>query len=122
LEELPRSSSLDHNKQNQIESTDRLKSEKNDRRTDLPLRAGGDKRKRPQKNRFDDEYDEDYDYEYEDRKQQLRPKKSKKKNKNKKKKKPSKLRPPISPTCLRVCETLIFEVYQLLGGTLCDCN
>ena len=24
--------------------------------------------------------------------------------------------------CLRVCSTLILEVYQLLGGNLCDCK
>ena len=31
------------------------------------------------------------------------------------------LRPPVSAGCFHICETLIFEVYQLLGGSLCDC-
>ena len=29
---------------------------------------------------------------------------------------------PGSVGCLRVCSTLILEVYQLLGGNLCDCQ
>ena len=31
------------------------------------------------------------------------------------------LKPPVSAGCFHICETLIFEVYQLLGGSLCDC-
>merc|ERR1719228_1113708 len=30
-------------------------------------------------------------------------------------------RPPVIGGCFHVCKTLIFEVYQLLGGSLCDC-
>merc|ERR1711874_197425 len=30
-------------------------------------------------------------------------------------------RPPVVGGCFHVCETLIFEVYKLLGGSLCDC-
>ena len=30
-------------------------------------------------------------------------------------------RPPVARGCFHVCETLIFEVYKLLGGNLCDC-
>ena len=32
------------------------------------------------------------------------------------------LKPQESVGCLRVCSTLILEVYQLLGGNLCDCH
>ena len=51
-----------------------------------------------------------------------RPKNNKKKR-PKKQKKEQKIeqRPPVVGGCFHVCETLIFEVYKLLGGSLCDC-
>ena len=30
-------------------------------------------------------------------------------------------RPPTAAGCFQICDTLIFEVYKLLGGGLCDC-
>lgn len=30
-------------------------------------------------------------------------------------------RPPAAAGCFQICDTLIFEVYKLLGGGLCDC-
>merc|ERR1711874_96710 len=32
-----------------------------------------------------------------------------------------KARPPAAAGCFQICDTLIFEVYKLLGGGLCDC-
>jgi len=31
-------------------------------------------------------------------------------------------RPPVIPGCFRICDTLIFEVYQILGGNVCECT
>jgi len=42
-------------------------------------------------------------------------------SKEKPRKEPKKLRPPISSGCFHICDTLIFEVYKLLGGGICDC-
>merc|ERR1712106_554260 len=46
-----------------------------------------------------------------------------KKNRPHKGKKQQKIeqRPPVVGGCFHVCSTLIFEVHQLLGGSLCDC-
>jgi len=56
------------------------------------------------------------------RKKNSRPKQKKNKTESRKKK-PEKIeqRPPVVGGCFHVCETLIFEVYKLLGGSLCDC-
>ena len=45
----------------------------------------------------------------------------KKRLKKEKKARKIEQRPPIVGGCFHVCETLIFEVYKLLGGSLCDC-
>ena len=45
----------------------------------------------------------------------------KKKPKKHKKEQNIKQRPPVVGGCFHVFETLIFEVYKLLGGSLCDC-
>ena len=52
-----------------------------------------------------------------------------KKSSSKKQQKPDRneveelgLKSTESVGCLRVCSTLILEVYQLLGGSLCDCQ
>jgi len=42
-------------------------------------------------------------------------------SKQKFKKKKKEQRPPVSPGCFHICESLIFEVYKILGGNLCDC-
>ena len=43
------------------------------------------------------------------------------KSKHKSSSNSSKVRPPVSAGCFHICDTLIFEVYKLLGGGLCDC-
>ena len=48
-----------------------------------------------------------------------RPKKKRPQKKKKEQRKEQ--RPPVVAGCFHVCETLIFEVYKLLGGSLCDC-
>ena len=39
----------------------------------------------------------------------------------KKEKQQSKSLPPVAPGCVQVCGSLIYEVYVLLGGRVCDC-
>ena len=41
--------------------------------------------------------------------------------KAKKEKQQSKSLPPVAPGCVQVCGSLIYEVYVLLGGRVCDC-
>ena len=48
-------------------------------------------------------------------------KRPKQKKVNKEKEKSRRPRPPLAAGCFSVCDTLIFEVYQLLGGSVCDC-
>ena len=72
---------------------------------------------------------DDYDEREDDRRLSLavrqREKEERKRPKKDKRKKGStesrKVRPPVSAGCFHICDTLIFEVYKLLGGGLCDC-
>lgn len=50
-----------------------------------------------------------------------REKKPKQKKVNKEKEKSQRQKPSLAPGCVSICNTLIFEVYQLLGGSVCDC-
>ena len=50
-----------------------------------------------------------------------RPKGKRPKQKKDNKEKSVRARPPLAAGCFSVCDTLIFEVYQLLGGSVCDC-
>ena len=48
----------------------------------------------------------------------------KKKSKSKKKQSRSEelgITPPVKTGCFSLCDSLIFEVYQLMGGAVCDC-
>ena len=48
----------------------------------------------------------------------------KKKSKSKKKQNRSEelgITPPVKSGCFSLCDSLIFEVYQLMGGAVCDC-
>ena len=47
--------------------------------------------------------------------------KSTKEKRPKQKEKNEKSERPRAPGCFSICDTLIFEVYQLLGGSVCDC-
>ena len=88
-----------------------------DKRTRLP---------RPTNTREEDSKKSEHD---ETRKQNKKFSKQKAKKVQSKKQKPDDneienlgLKAQKSVGCLRVCETLILEVYQLLGGNLCDCQ
>lgn len=48
-------------------------------------------------------------------------KSTKEKRPKQKKEKNEKSERPRAPGCFSICDTLIFEVYQLLGGSVCDC-
>jgi len=58
------------------------------------------------------------------REKENRKEQKKKQDRPKKKEKPKKKkeqRVPVIAGCFRICDTLIFEVYMLLGGSLCEC-
>ena len=103
--------------------------EEKDRRVDIPRSKTSN---RPKIVITESDFDESIEEEGEDRrnithrkeqkeKKENRERPNKKRPKKKKKEQKKEQRPPVATGCFHVCETLIFEVYKLLGGSLCDC-
>ena len=74
----------------------------------------------PELNSIDDDEDDDRRVSFATRHRE-KFEERKRPSKEKPRKEPKKLRPPISSGCFHICDTLIFEVYKLLGGGICDC-
>ena len=102
----------------------------NDARINIPRQEPSNNQSRPKIIIDEDEFDDSFEEEIGERR--TKPRKTEHKNDKRqksKKKRPSKgkkqelieQRPPVIGGCFHVCKTLIFEVYQLLGGSLCDC-
>merc|ERR1719347_323762 len=131
-EEAPRSQSA--KVQKNISDVQRPQSftnnEVNDARINIPRQKPSNNQSRPKIIIDEDEFDDSFEEEIEERRTKPRKTEHKDDKRQKtKKKRPSKgkkqerieQRPPVIGGCFHVCKTLIFEVYQLLGGSLCDC-
>jgi len=131
-EEAPRSQSA--KVQKNISDVQRPQSftnnEVNDARINIPRQKPSNNQSRPKIIIDEDEFDDSFEEEIGERRTKPRKTENKDDKRQKsKKKRPSKgkkqelieQRPPVIGGCFHVCKTLIFEVYQLLGGSLCDC-
>merc|ERR1711892_1117504 len=133
--EAPRSQNANRQENNIPPSKSQLSSNNEEREQRVPVL-----RKKPSSNTSRPKIfieEEDYEDSFEEvtterrteprRKEQQQQKEERrprpKKNRPHKGKKQQKIeqRPPVVGGCFHVCSTLIFEVYQLLGGSLCDC-
>merc|ERR1711887_429972 len=102
----------------------------NDARLSIPRQKPSNNQSRPKIIISKGEFEDSFEEENEERRTKPRRKEQKEDKRQKsKKKRPFKgektelveQRPPVIGGCFHVCKTLIFEVYQLLGGSLCDC-
>ena len=132
-EEIPRSQST--KVQDSINNVPRPKSftnnEVNDVRINIPRQKPSVNQSRPKIIIDDEEFLDSVEEEVKERKIKPRKQEQKEEKRQKsKKKRPFKgkkkevieQRPPVIGGCFHVCKTIILEVYQLLGGSLCDCE
>merc|ERR1711874_54236 len=121
---------INENSKNVPRSQTVAEDERNNARINIPRKkSSSNSLSRPKiiisEGEFEDSFEENST---EKRTEQREEKKEDRRHKPKKKrplkgKKQQKIeqRPPVVGGCFHVCETLIFEVYKLLGGSLCDC-
>merc|ERR1712106_961231 len=133
--EAPQSQNANRQENNIQPSTSQLltNNEEREQRVPVPRKRPSSNTSRPKIFIEEEDYEDSFEEVTTERRTEPRRKEQKqqkeerrprpKKNRPHKGKKQQKIeqRPPVVGGCFHVCSTLIFEVHQLLGGSLCDC-